>query len=61
MGKLIIDNTEKFTKSSCKCTLCSEFNNKSYFVPKNNVEKRLLYVIKNIEKREKRKEKITII
>jgi hypothetical protein len=54
MGKLIIDDKSvSFTKSKCKCEFCLDMNNPSFFKVKDNVGKRLLAVIKNIEKREK--------
>lgn len=59
MGKLIINNDdEPFTKSACNCTLCLEMNDESYFIPLSNVEKRLLKVIKKIEKKFKTKKTI---
>ena len=58
MGKLIIDdNSAPFTRSKCKCEFCLDMNNTSTFQVKDNLSKRLLGVIKKIEKRESRKRK----
>lgn len=58
MGKLIIDNSESFTRSRCKCEFCLDMNNTSAFQVKDNLSKRLLGVIKRIEKRERKKKNI---
>jgi len=60
MGKLIIseDNSESFTRSKCKCDFCLDMNNTSTFQVKDNLSKRLLGVIKRIEKRERKKKNI---
>ena len=55
--KLIIDDTpQKFTRSKCKCNFCKETHNIvdnkwSNYIPRNNLQRRMLKIIKKIEKK----------
>lgn len=55
--KLIIDDTpQKFTRSKCECKFCKETheivdNKWSNYIPKNNLQRRMLKIIKKIEKK----------
>ena len=62
MPKLIIDDTQQdFTKSRCACSFCTSTHDiidewKKYY-PKNNLQKRMLNVVKKIERKNKIKNK----
>ncbi len=58
MGKLIIvpDPVEcSFTRSECNCPVCLEMNDMEKewdtYVPTNNLQRRMLSVVKRIEKK----------
>jgi hypothetical protein len=58
MGKLIIDkdNSKIFTRSNCKCEFCVSTHNIidnkwDKYIPKSHLQKRMLNVVKNIEKK----------
>ena len=58
MGTLIIDdNSEEFTHSKCTCSFCISthdiLNEWKAFKPKTNLQRRMLNVIKNIERKNK--------
>ena len=62
MPKVIIENTnEKFSKSECDCATCKRMNETNNewdeFVPKTNLQKRMVEIVECIESREKEKEK----
>jgi len=62
MPKLIISEGEEFTKSKCTCSFCTEthlsVDEWNFFKPKTNLQKRMLNVVKNIERKNKNKIKI---
>ena len=55
--KLIIDDTpQKFTRSKCECKFCKDThdivdNKWCNYIPKNNLQRRMLKIIKKIEKK----------
>ena len=58
MGKLIIDKNKSntFIRSKCRCEFCTSthdiVDNKWHkFIPKSYLQKRMLNVVKNIEKK----------
>ena len=58
MPKLIIDDTpEEFTRSKCTCSFCTSthiiLDEWNAFKPKNNLQKRMLNVVKSIERKNK--------
>jgi hypothetical protein len=61
MPKVIIENTnEKFSKSECDCATCKRMNETNNewdeFVPKTNLQKRMVEIVECIESREKEKD-----
>jgi hypothetical protein len=58
MPKLIIDDTgEEFTHSECDCSFCTSthlsVDEWKAFYPKTNLQKRMLNVVKSIERKNK--------
>lgn len=60
-GKLIVvsDHSEQFCRSNCDCDFCLDMHNSvrewNSFVPKNQLQKRMMQVVANIEAREIKK------
>lgn len=56
---IITDETERFTRSTCDCDFCKITHYSSVewetFTPKTNLQKRMLKVVKRIEKRSRRR------
>ena len=58
MTKLIIDDTpEEFTKSNCGCSFCTSthlsIDEWNFFKPTTNLQRRMLKVVKKIERKPK--------
>ena len=58
MHKLIIDDTsEEFIKSKCTCSFCTSTHQSidewNFFKAKTNLQRRMLNVVKNIERENK--------